>query len=210
MSIQLVESRSDSVKPLYLFAIVSGLFLYASFFPLNLGFLAWIALVPLLTLICSTAGPRHVYLAAYVGGLAFYLPAIRWKSAFASAPLEYATWAFLSLYCSLFLLHSLYLIRRSTVRHSLLLLTVPAVWVGFEYMPPHFPTGFTWLAPLGLQHHIGFGWYFLGYSQHDFSPLIQIADLAGVYGVSLLIVLVNVTVYSWMASMNGEIRRRPG
>ena len=43
---------------------------------------------------------------------------------------------------------------------------VPVVWVALEYMRMHFPTGFPFLKPLGLYQMIGFGWYFLGYTQH--------------------------------------------
>ena len=37
----------------------------------------------------------------------------------------------------------------------------------------------------------GFAWYFLGIPQHDNLPLIQIADLAGVYGVSFVLAAIN-------------------
>ena len=44
---------------------------------------------------------------------------------------------------------------------------------------------------------IGFGWYFLGYTQHAFPPLIQIADLGGVYAVSFVVAAVNGTLADW-------------
>ena len=50
---------------------------------------------------------------------------------------------------------------------------VPALWVAGEWMRGHLMGGFPW----GL----------LGYSQHAILPVIQIAELAGVYGVSFLI-----------------------
>ena len=47
----------------------------------------------------------------------------------------------------------------------------PALWVAGEWLRGHLLGGFPW----GL----------LGYSQHAILPVIQIAELAGVYGVSL-------------------------
>ena len=184
-----------SVKPLYFAAGSSGLLLYVCFFPLNLGFVAWFALVPLLFLVHSDARPRHVYLAAFVGGLFFYLPAIQWMRV--AHPAMYGTWFALSVYSALYFPLSLWLIRRCNRAHIPLLLVIPSIWTGFEYMRMHFPTGFPWLESTGFLHRIGFGWYFLGYSQHEFLPVIQIADLTGVYGVSFLIVLVNTLIYRW-------------
>src|SRR5947209_14716315 len=94
----------------YLPAILSGLLLYASFFPLNLGFLAWIALVPFLSLVRANARSRRIYFAAFVGGLFCYVPAIQWIRV--AHPAMYGSWVFLSLVCSLFLLLTLALIRK--------------------------------------------------------------------------------------------------
>lgn len=196
----------NSVRSLYLTALVSSALLYASFFPLNLGFLGWVALVPLFTLIHSTARSRHIYLAAFVGGLAFYIPAIQWMRV--AHPAMYATWGVLSLYSSLYFPLAIWLIRRSDRAGLPITVTAPAIWVGLEYMRMHFPTGFSWLETTGFQHRIGFGWYFMGYSQHDFVSIIQVADLAGVYGVSFLVVTVNVAIYQWVRSVR-ETSPRP-
>jgi len=49
-----------------------------------------------------------------------------------------------------------------------------------------------------LRSHIftGFPWSLLGYSQCNNLPIIQIADITGAYGVSFLIVMVNMVIYS--------------
>ncbi|MCP4116233.1 MAG: apolipoprotein N-acyltransferase [Desulfobacteraceae bacterium] len=52
-----------------------------------------------------------------------------------------------------------------------------ALWVGAEYLRASLFTGFPWGA--------------LGYSQYTNLPLIQVADMAGVYGVSYVVVAVN-------------------
>src|SRR5437764_794782 len=57
-------------------AWVSGFLLWLCYFPAAWGWLAWLALVPLLILVRSPARARRIYLSAWLGGLAFYLPAL--------------------------------------------------------------------------------------------------------------------------------------
>ena len=51
----------------FLPAILSGLLLFTAYFPLSLGWMAWFALVPFLTLIRADVRPRRLYFAAFVG-----------------------------------------------------------------------------------------------------------------------------------------------
>lgn len=93
---------------------------------------------------------------------------------------------YLAIYFGLFGLVCSYYIRstlhalRSTKTYSLLVV-IPAAWVALELIRSHFITGF--------------GWNLLGYSQSFTLPVIQIADITGVYGVSFLIVLVNIAIF---------------
>lgn len=178
---------------LFLPAILSGLLLYLSFFPVNAGFLAWVALVPLLSLVRANARPRRIYLAAFVGGLFCYVPAIQWMRV--AHPAMYASWLFLAVCCALFLAMSIWLARRLDRLGVPFWLAVPMGFVAVEYFRSHFPTGYSWLEGFGLRHPIGFGWYMLGHTQHDYLDFIQIADVAGVYGVSFLVALVNAALW---------------
>jgi apolipoprotein N-acyltransferase len=74
-------------------------------------------------------------------------------------------------------------------------LAVPMGFVAVEYFRSHFPTGYTWLETVGLRHPIGFGWYMLGHTQHDWLSVIQVSDLGGVYVVSFLVALMNAAVW---------------
>lgn len=60
--------------PACLLALTSGVGLWASYAPLNFSPLAWFAPVPLLLLARLVTSPHRLFLAAYLGGLAFYLP----------------------------------------------------------------------------------------------------------------------------------------
>src|SRR5947207_1581192 len=65
---------------LLLWPLAGAVLLWCSFFPIALGWLAWVALVPLLAVGRWPARPRTVYLAAWAGGLAFYGTALQWMS----------------------------------------------------------------------------------------------------------------------------------
>jgi apolipoprotein N-acyltransferase len=189
----------------FLPAILSGLLQYAAYFPLDVGFLAWVALVPLLSLVRANARPRRIYFAAFVGGLFCYIPAIQWMRV--AHPAMYAAWIFLAVYCSLCQTVALWFVRKLDWVGVPLWLAAPVAWVSVDYFRAHAPTGFTWLEWVGLRHPVGFGWYMLGHTQHDWLPVIQIADLGGVYAVTFLIVLVNAAIWQTV-QFNPAVRAR--
>ncbi len=157
-------------------ALTTSLLLFLSFFPVNCGWLCWLALVPWLVLVRSQGRPWRLYLLAWLSGLAFFWPVLQWMRV--ADPRMYATWAMLATYCSVYFPLSLWLLRWLDRRTRLpLVLTLPVVWVALEFLRGHAMTGFPW--------------YFLAHTQHDFLPLIQISDLTGAYGVSFLVAAVN-------------------
>ena len=58
---------------------------------------------------------------------------------------------------------------------------MPACWVFLEYLRSFVLTGFPWL--------------FAGHTQYLWIPLIQISDITGVYGISFIILFVNVVIF---------------
>jgi apolipoprotein N-acyltransferase len=161
-------------------ALLTGALLYGSYFPLACGWLAWVALVPLLCLVRAGASGKRVFLCAWAGGLAFFVPALQWMRV--ADPAMYVTWAVLAAYCALYVPLGVLLVRYLDRRTRLpLVMTVPAVWVALEFLRSHLATGFSW--------------YLLGHSQHDFLPVIQVADLGGVYAVTVLVAVVNALLF---------------
>jgi apolipoprotein N-acyltransferase len=155
---------------------LSAALLWLSYFPANLGFLAWIALVPLLKLVRIETTPRIRYGSVYLTGLLFYLAALSWMSV--PNPMMAVAYVGLSFYCSWFPPLAIYLLRRLDHRlHWPLTVTVPLVWIPLELMRSRF---------LG-----GFPWYLLGHTQHEIIPLIQVVDLGGVAWLSGLVAAVN-------------------
>jgi apolipoprotein N-acyltransferase len=155
--------------------------LWLCYFPAACGWLAWLALVPLLGLVRMPRRRwRFPHLAAFAGGLLFYWPAIQWMRV--ADPRMYFTWAFLATYCALYFPLFLFLVRRMERRTRLpLVVSVPVVWTALELLRSTFGTGF--------------GWYLLGHSQHDALALIQISDLTGAYGVSFVVAAVNALLF---------------
>ncbi len=168
----------------------SSALLYLCYFPVAWGWLGWFALVPLLCLARSEAPARRIYLYAWYAGVAFFWPILEWMRVADLA--MYGTWAMLASYCSLYFAAAIFLIRCLDRGTSLpLVVTVPVVWTGLEFVRSFLLSGFAW--------------YFLGHTQQAFVPLIQIADLAGAYLVSLLAAAVNAWLFEW-CSRQGWLR----
>ncbi len=163
-------------------SLATSALLYLCHFPVAWGALGWVALVPLLGLVRSPARPRTVYWCAYLSGLAFYFPVIQWMRV--ADPRMYFTWITLSVYCSVYFPLAIYFVRKLGATRLPLVLTLPAVWVALEYVRANLAGGFPW--------------YLLGYGQHRFLPLIQVADLAGPYAISFLVVAVNALAFEWL------------
>jgi apolipoprotein N-acyltransferase len=177
---------------IWLAPLVGAGLLYLSYFPIACGWLAWFALVPWLCLVRADGRPRRLYFAAWVGGLAFFWPALSWMRV--ADQRMYYTWAALATYCASYVPLVLYLVRLLDRRTRFpLVVTFPVVWVAIEYWRYGFLGSFVSLLTGTHQHDYpgGFGWYLLGHSQHDFLPIIQIADVTGVYGISFLMAAVN-------------------
>ncbi len=180
----------------FLPAIASGALLWAAFFPLDLGMLGFVALVPWLTLVRAPVSNRRRYFAAYLGGVVFFTLATNWVRV--AHPNMFMSWFGLAVVMPVFWLAALAIIRSLDRVGAPMALSVPVAWVAMEYFRMHFPTGFPFMKQIGAYQMIGFGWYYLGYTQHSFLQLIQIADFGGVYVVSFVVGAVNGALAEWI------------
>lgn len=170
----------------YLLALLSGAMLALSFPRPGISLLAWCAFVPLFVA-AAGASPRESFKLGFVAGLAAYAGVLYWVNivmttygklpAAVSGSLYLSLAAYLALYPGLVL----WLTRRGEGRGLSALCSFPVLWVGCELIRSYLLTGFPWAN--------------LGYSQYRTLPLIQISDLAGVYGVSFLVAFANVVLY---------------
>jgi apolipoprotein N-acyltransferase len=158
------------------FALASAALLWACYFPLNAGGLAWLALMPLLVLVRAEISTRQALFWSWISGMLFYWVAMQWIRV--ADPRMYFSWAALSTYCAAYFPLIIWALRRIDRSWKLpLTITLPIVWVPLEYLRAHL---------LG-----GYAWYFLAHSQHDYLSIIQVTDLAGAYAVSFMICAVN-------------------
>jgi apolipoprotein N-acyltransferase len=150
--------------------------LWGAFPPVDRGWFAWIALVPLFVLIRSERAPRMLGLGAWVGGAVFWLLAIEWVRL--TDPSAWLAWAVMALALSLWWPAFLGLARLAVRRLGVpLMVAAPILWVGLEHVRAYILSGFPW--------------YYLAHSQRQAIAMIQIADFAGSLGISFLVALVN-------------------
>ncbi len=195
-------------------AVLAGMALAASFPKANLSGLAWVA--PALMLAAAVGEPgNRAFRLGYLAGLAHYLTSLYWLLFIPFPAGAVAGWLALSAFLALFPATwvwlawrlfpaqaefnatplgdpglaeqifpseagpaptSLWLARFQSAtwsQRTVWCLGCAAVWVTFEMILARFLTGFPW--------------DFLGVSQHAVLPLIQIASVTGVYGVSFLV-----------------------
>ena len=167
-------------------AVLSGLMLTASFAPIDLDWIAWISLIPLL-LSLRDKSSMVVFQLGLIAGLSHYLTLIYWiiavLSSYGNLHPILALGALLLLCLYLALYTALFaLIWNSFKKDRLSSFWGAIVWVVLEYARCYAMTGFPWCL--------------LGYTQYLRLPVIQISDIAGVYGISFVIVLVNLVLYN--------------
>jgi len=171
-----------------MFPALAGLLLALSFPRTDWEFLAWGALIPLFFAVFSQP-PRRAALYGFLAGMVFYTVSLSWVTntlvnygnipTVIAWPILLLLAAYLSAYMALFC----FLTTKISRGHPLYFIALaPFLWTALEY-----------LRSTHLEY--GFSWQGLGYSQYLNLPVLQMADLTGVYGISFLIVLVNAGLF---------------
>jgi apolipoprotein N-acyltransferase len=154
-----------------LLAFGSAALIWAAFPPLDCGFFAWVALTPWLVMTGRTES-RRAWLWSLLAGYALFVALLHWLRFVGPEG-----WVTLALYCALYWPAATLLLRRLKRRGLPFALTAPVTFAAFEFIRGNLFTGFSF--------------YFLAHTQYRCLPIIQIADLTGVYGITFLIALVN-------------------
>ncbi|MFG0333821.1 MAG: apolipoprotein N-acyltransferase, partial [Maioricimonas sp. JB049] len=174
----IAAARKAPAGPLgtWALSLATGVLMWAAFTPLDWGPLGWICLVPLLQLVRIPRATRWMYTLIAVNGTLYALATLQWMRL--GDVTMYPAWMALSVYVGLYFPAFVLLSRMAVHRLRVpLVLAVPVVWVGLEFLRAHLMTGFAW--------------YYLAHSQHAWITLIQISDLFGAYGLSFLVALAN-------------------
>lgn len=173
--------------------LLSGILAWLAYPPADISFLAWVAYIPLLFYIAEISKEsgffkrRFIFITkpgfsalwpVYLGGFLFFILGLGW--------LRHVSWAglfvlplALSLYWVIFALGGYLIMRYFSLFYAAFLM--PAGWVFLEYLRSFVLTGFPWL--------------FAGHTQYRWIPLIQISDITGVYGISFIILFVNMVIF---------------
>ena len=175
-------------------ALISALLLWSAFPPSSQSASAWVAWVPLM-LIIRNSSPKHAFGWAWLSGTLFWCATLSWFPAIIK---NGGPWILvvlgqvaLAAWCALFFGAFAFASARvwawagtSSSMKRILAVTLidPLLWAGTEYLRGKLLTGFAW--------------NFLGVSQVNNLPVLQIASVLGVYGVSALIILFNGAIAS--------------
>jgi apolipoprotein N-acyltransferase len=140
--------------------------------PIDWSFLAWVSFVPFILACTSDARPGRLILASYIISLFYWLGNLYWIF-----PITIVGWIAFCLYTALLWPILALFLRYCRAKKVPLFLASAILIVGIERMQ-----GFL----LGR-----FFWRFLAHSQYQNITIIQIADIFGTAGLSLLIAMVN-------------------
>ena len=156
-----------------IFCIASSLLLTLAFPKTDFGFLAWIALIPWMM---ALDGKRKLpaFGFSYLAGIIFFSCMFYWFIHVTLPGLIFLI-LYLAVYFGAFGVFYVVFSRHRFLKKIFLL---SSAWVVLEF--------------LRARLFSGFGWASLGHSQYKNLPLIQIADITGVLGISFIVVMVNV------------------
>ncbi|HYM68572.1 MAG TPA: apolipoprotein N-acyltransferase, partial [bacterium] len=145
----------------------------AAFPPYDLGWLAWVALVPL-CVAAATEPPRTAFRLGYCWGLVAFGGVLWWLVAFGPV-----VWALAVALVAVFpgAATGIAAWAQRERGRTFGLFWMPLVWVVVEFVRSQGPLGFPWALA--------------GESQHRALVVAQIASITGVWGVSFVVVLAN-------------------
>ena len=168
-------------------SFISGILLFLSFPKFGTAWCAWVALVPLLFALDETDNVLAALLFGFIAGFVYNLGIIYWVIHvivhYGGIPLYLAIFimlllaAYLGLYVSLFAAGAVYLKNKGIHIFA----AAPFLWTVLEYAKAYLLSGFPWEN--------------LAYSQWSVLPIIQIADVTGIYGITFLIIIVNTALF---------------
>jgi apolipoprotein N-acyltransferase len=193
------SSITEPAKPaqrarLFPLALAASLLMASAYAPLDAGMLAWFGLSPLFLATLRARRTRHAIGLGYLFGLVFWGISTTWIGTavanWMQSPLGWAAWIGLTItqafWFGLFAGVGWRIGRRA--EGAWRVVGLAAAWTMVE-----------WLRGQGS---LAAPFVTIGYTQYRLLPLIQAADLAGVYAVSFGVALVNAALAEWMERRN--------
>lgn len=173
-------------------SLLSALCLWLTNPPMQLWWLGFVALLPLIYLISlEQRFRRRDYIIIWCASSLYWL--ISLQGLRHAHPLMHGPWlalgCYLAVYQTVFVGFSRFLFHRGIG----LLLVVPLCWVALEYIRNYLLTGISVLM--------------LGHALINVSILVQIADLFGSYGVTAVLTLANVFAWQTLQRCRGRVSK---
>jgi apolipoprotein N-acyltransferase len=163
-------------KYLYL-PLISGVLLALSRLPLHLGFLAFFAFIPIFILFENSLETKKVIIGSLIFSTCYTLISLYWISLVTFG-------GFLGLFVLFGFYFIIYFGAVNIVaknKPEFTNMSIIIFWMIFEYLQNY--------------GELRFPWFDLGYSMAEYDWLIQLADIGGVYLVSLFILLLNYSLF---------------
>lgn len=159
-----------------LLTIISASLLVSSFY--GQGFLCWISLVLYFTVIYFCSNIKQCLVFGFLFGFIFYCGVTYWFTYY-----TFGLWIPIVGYLVIFVLVSsvaIYFIYKKVSWPFLRIVLITSVWLAIEFFRHR-----TFMA---------FPWGVLGYSQYSYLPIMQIAKVTGIYGVSFILIFANASL----------------
>jgi apolipoprotein N-acyltransferase len=180
---------------------IAGFLLALAFPRTDWSLTPWVVVMPLLVVALLTP-PRAAFWWGLLYGGVFFLVLLRWLNftfrvySNIPGPLVFLPTALLAMYCAFWIAAVAWAVSRVAARASVTwaLALAPFFWIAAEWLRGHLFGGFPWGT--------------IAYSQYLQLPVIQIAEVTGVHGVSFVILAVNAALagcllLTWRRAMSG-------
>ena len=154
-----------------------------AFPPADLGFLAWVALAPFFYAVQAARRPRHAFALGYLFGYTHWGATVIWigttVTGWTHSPIGWVAWiglvAVKSLWFGAFGWGAWWLSRKAPGAGRIA--AIAGAWTLMEW--------------LRCQTGVAMPWSLSGYTQYRYLPLIQVAEIGGVFAVAFGIALMN-------------------
>jgi len=156
---------------------LAGLLLGASRLPVNLGFLVFFGFIPLFSLFSELLNKKQILKAAIVFAVTYTLVSLHWISLVTLGGF-FGLFFLFGLY---FFIVFIFISKAWQSFPKIRFIVFLCFWMSFEY-----------LQNFG---EFRFPWFNVGYSLADYLPFIQVAEIGGIYLLSILIVIVNFLIW---------------
>ena len=178
------EQKKERKRILFL-SLLSGLMLGLSFPPVPIPYLMFGALIPYFIVINSKKTLGEINRFTYAFAFVFTIVSIYWVGSWTSEadPFLMISGGMLMFYNPLMFLipSTLFYFSKKKFGNKIPFLLFPFFWVSYEYFYSVFELRFPWLT--------------LGTGQAYFKSFIQIADIVGAYGLSIIIIFINIFLF---------------